>query len=113
MIEGYRFGRIVVEDVEYKRDLLIFPDRVESDWWRIEGHKLHVEDIRKILDFEPEVLVVGKGAYGRMKITDEAETALSDKGIQVIAKKTDEACKEYNDLIKKGKKAVAALHLTC
>ena len=113
MIDSFGFGRIVVDGVEYTKDLIIFPDHVKSNWWRVEGHKLHVEDLKSVLDYEPEVLVVGKGAYGLMKITEEAEKALSEKGIQVVAMKTKEAIGEYNELIEKGKKAVVALHITC
>ena len=113
MIDFYRFGSIVINGVEYKKDLIIFPDRVESNWWRIEGHKLQIEDIRNVIDFKPEILVVGKGAYGFMQVTDEAKKLLAEKDIQLVAKKTDEACLVYNDLLKKKIKLVAALHLTC
>ena len=45
-IEGYSFGSISVDGRRYKSDLIIYPDRVRSDWWRKEGHQLQLEDIR-------------------------------------------------------------------
>ena len=113
MIGSYRFGRVVVGGVKYTRDLIIFPDHVNSDWGRVEGHRLRVEDLKDVVAFDPEVLVVGTGAFGLMKVTDEAEKALAERGIQLVARKTAEACEVYNELMREGKKAVAALHLTC
>lgn len=113
MIGSYRFGRVVVDGAEYTGDLIVFPDRVESGWWRVEGHRLRVEDLKDVLVFEPEVLVVGTGAFGLMKVTDEVEKALAERGIQLVARKTADACNVYNELVREGKRVVAALHLTC
>ena len=88
MIGSYRFGRVVVGGVKYTRDLIIFPGHVKSDWWRVEGHRLRVEDLKDVVVFDPEVLVVGTGAFGLMKVTDEAEKALAERGIQLVARKT-------------------------
>lgn len=113
MIDSYKFGKVVVNGEEYEKDLIIFPDHVKSDWWRIEGHKLRDEDLKDVFLFSPDVLVVGKGAYGLMKISEEVEKALAERGIRLRARRTAEACDIYNALVKKGKRAVAALHLTC
>jgi len=37
VIDGYSFGRIVVEGKEYTSDLIIYPDHIQGDWWREEG----------------------------------------------------------------------------
>src|SRR5262245_49548783 len=66
-IEHYEFGRIVVAGQEEQRDLIILPDRVVRNWWRREGHALVLEDLDDVLDDLPERLVIGTGAYGRMR----------------------------------------------
>lgn len=113
MIDSYRFGRITVDGAEYTRDLIILPDRVKSDWWRAEGHRLRVEDLEEVLAHEPDVLVVGMGAYGLMKVGDDVKKALTETGILLKAERTAEACDVYNELVEEGKQVVAALHLTC
>ncbi len=113
MIDSYRFGRIVVDGVEYTRDLIILPERVEGGWWREEGHRLGLGDLGEALAAEPEVLVVGKGYLGRMRVGEDVERALSERGIAFRAEKTGRACEVYNELVREGKRAVAALHLTC
>jgi hypothetical protein len=113
MIDSYRFGQIVVGGQSYQSDLLIFPDRVEADWWRMQGHELAVEDLTKVLAEPPEVLVVGTGRYGRMKVLSETEQALASQGVRLVDQPTQQACETYNQLVKVGRRVVAALHLTC
>ncbi|MFQ6123018.1 MAG: Mth938-like domain-containing protein [Candidatus Heimdallarchaeota archaeon] len=112
MIEAYHFGCIVINGKEYTSDVIIYPDRVDSTWWRSSGHKLYVEDLEDVLREKPDVLIVGMGDPGLMKVLPETEARLKSEGIRLIAKPTEEACSIYNKLLK-GKKVIAALHLTC
>ncbi len=112
-VESYSFGRIVVAGKTYTRDVIIFPDRVLPNWWRKEGHRLCLDDLKEVLDYGPEVLVIGTGYSGLMKVPDDVRKALEARGIEVIVKKTGEAWKTFNELLKRGKKVVAAFHLTC
>jgi len=113
MIRSYEFGRIVIDAEEYTRDVIIYPDRVDATWWRREGHELRPEDIGEVLKASPEVLVVGQGYDGCMRILPETERLLREKGIELRSALTERACKTYNDLANKGKRVIAALHLTC
>jgi hypothetical protein len=113
LIDFYEFGRIVVDGVEYKRDVIILPDRIDNDWWRLEGHEFAERDLKKVLPAKPEVLVVGMGMDGNMKVLENAKRRLKEEGVELVAEKTDEAVKTYNDLLKAGRRVVAALHLSC
>jgi len=112
MIESYDFGRIVINGRKFGSDLIIFPDRVNGNWWRKEGHILSVDDVKEIVEAKPEVLVVGTGYSGLMKIHPQTERYLESSGIELIAAKTEKACNIYNDL-SKSRNVIAALHLTC
>ncbi len=112
MIDSYDFGRIVIDGRAYTSDVIIFPDRVKDHWWRKEGHALHIEDIESVVKEKPEVLIVGTGKYGVLKVLPETKEYIDSKGIGLIVVQTDKACEIYNEL-SKDKKAVAALHLTC
>jgi len=113
MIESYSFGRIVINGRSYTSDLIVFPSHVKDSWWRKEGHRLNIEDLREVIEEAPEVLVVGTGYYGLMKVPEDVKEYLANKGIKLIAKRTREACENFNSLLRSGKKVVAALHLTC
>jgi len=112
MIENYSFGQILINGKKYSSDLIIFKDYIYDSWWRRESHNLCIEDIKKILDNKPEALIIGTGYYGLMKVPLELIKYLESNNIEVIIKKTKNACDEYNTLHQK-KNVVAAFHLTC
>ena len=90
----------------------IFPDRVRDNWWRKSGHQLCLDDIAEVIAENPEVLIVGTGASGLMKVLPEVKEVIEAQGIKLIAEPTSEACNIYNQL-SHSQKVVAALHLTC
>jgi hypothetical protein len=115
LIESYDFGVMVVNGKRYTSDVIVFLDRVIDDWWRKEGHRLYVEDLKEILGGEqkPEVLLVGTGYYGIMKISPEVEKVLKSQGIELVVKPTTEAWQTFNELLASGRRVAGAFHLTC
>jgi hypothetical protein len=111
-IDSYRFGMITVDGRRYHHDVIIYPDRVDHEWWREEGHSLSPADLWEVLRAPPEVLVIGQGSVNRMEVPDETRRQLQQAGIEVIAEPTSRACETYNRLREK-RRVVAALHLTC
>jgi len=112
IIDSYRFGLIVVNGKHYTSDVIIFPDRVHDNWWRNTSHQLHLDELSEAIAAKPEVLIVGTGASGLMKVLPEVEQSLEAQGIKLIAQPTGEACNLYNQLCH-SQRVVATLHLTC
>jgi hypothetical protein len=115
MIDSYDFGVMVIDGKRYTSDVIVFPDKVMSGWWRREGHRIYVEDLKEVFSHKPppEVLVIGTGYSGLVKIMAEVNEALKERGIKLIAQPTGEACKTFNELLKAGKAVAGAFHLTC
>lgn len=111
-IDTYSFGKIIINGQSYSKDVIIFPDRIRKDWWRTSGHSLLVVDMEEIMSEEMELLVVGTGAYGRMKVPIETKNTIEGSGAELILAPTSEACDLYNEFREK-KRTIAALHLTC
>ncbi len=112
MIESYTFGEIKVSGNTYHSDIIIYPDRVDSQWWRKQGHSLEIEDIKDVIGSEPEVIIVGTGRPGLMHVPEETLAEIRKSNIYVIVMPTEQACKEYNKIASK-KRTIACLHLTC
>jgi hypothetical protein len=110
-IGEYSFGRIVVDGSEHRRDLILLPDRVVSDWWRRDGHSLAIEDLEDVLEELPERLVLGCGAHGRLVPDPAVVEALERRGVAVEALPTADAVERYRGL--DPARTAAALHLTC
>lgn len=111
-IDSYDFGRIIIDGISYNQDLLIWPGQVKRDWWRQEAHLLQVDDVAEALAAGPEVLVVGMGNPGRMQVDQVLAAHLKEKGIDLVAVPTKEACRLINALAGE-RRLAAALHLTC
>jgi hypothetical protein len=110
-IEGYGFGRLTVEGGEETRDVIVLPQRIVRNWWRREGHALVLEDLDDVLDELPGRLIVGTGAYGRMRADPEMLEELRLRGVEVEVLETSDAVNRYLEL--DPAVTAAALHLTC
>jgi hypothetical protein len=110
-IAEYSFGRVAVDGSEETRDVIVLPGRVVRNWWRQDGHSLVLEDLEDVLDELPPRLVVGSGAYGRMRPDPDTLAALRARGVDVEVLPTAEAVQRYAAL--NPAETAAALHLTC
>ncbi|MGO8989908.1 MAG: Mth938-like domain-containing protein [bacterium] len=101
------------DSLSFCKDLKIIGDKFVEDWWRAEGHRVDTADIADILAASPNVLVVGTGYAGFMELSRSLDSALKDHNIKLIAQKTPQAVKTFNELHSRGKRVAAAFHLTC
>ncbi len=113
MIESYSFGNMTIMGESHRNDLKIIDNQIVGNWWRREGHALYAEDIDDILYSAVETLVIGTGAYGSMRVTDEAKKAMEGRGIKFVVVPTKEAVTIFNTLHGQGKRVAGAFHLTC
>jgi hypothetical protein len=112
IIDSYRFGLVVINSKNYNFDVIIFPEKVMGVWWRKRSHELCFEDIAGVLNESPEVLIIGTGESGMMRVLPETIQIIEACGIELIMETTNKACQAYNQLYRY-QRVVAALHLTC
>ena len=117
-IDSYRFGSITIDGDIYTRDVIICPEGVIADWWRRDGHGLCLSDLETALEPKPDIIVVGCGASGALRVPEETRRWIEGQGIELLALPTGEACDRYNELAGAGprrapRRVVAGLHLTC
>jgi hypothetical protein len=110
-LEGYSFGRLVVDGEEHTKDVIVLPGRVVPNWWRKDGHSLVIEDLGEVLDELPERLIVGRGAHGRLRPHPAVLDELRDRGVEVEVLDTADAVERYGESDES--RTAAALHLTC
>jgi len=112
-IDSYQFGKIVIDGTAYNSDCLILGDSVQAHWRRKQGHLLAVEDLEPIIAARPATLVVGCGASGLMKVSEDLSQVLREHGIELFTANTHKAVSRFNELAGKGENVAGALHLTC
>jgi hypothetical protein len=111
-IDSYSFGRIVINGTTYTTDVIIYSGRVDASWWRKEGHLLQLADVAEALQAKPDVLVIGTGNSGVMRVPRETIDRIAAQGIEVKVERTAKAVSIYNDL-EGATTVIAALHITC
>jgi len=112
VIESYGFGRIVIDGQTYTSDVIVFPDRVQANWWREQGHSLSIKDLAPVFAYGPEILVIGTGHNGMMRVPEATTREIESRNISVRCFKTGEAVVSFNALSGSAKVA-GAFHLTC
>ncbi len=111
-VEDYGFGMIKLGGKVLRRDVIVCEDFLK-EWWRKEGHRVCLEDVGDIFKLKPDVVVIGTGYYGVVKVDGDVIEKLKDSGIEVVCEDSRKAVKTYNRLLKEGKRVALAIHLTC
>ncbi|MGQ9573823.1 MAG: ROK family protein [Thermoguttaceae bacterium] len=116
-IASFRFGEITVGQKTYTRDLYILADgtlkKRKKALARQEYHTAHMvgpKELERVCRAGPEVLFVGTGERGGLRLSDEALRYLSQRSIECRAMPTPELIEAYN---KCAKRKAALIHVTC
>jgi polyphosphate kinase 2 (PPK2 family) len=110
MIQAFEYGKITIADEDYLSDIMIYPDGEIKNWERDDEHEVSRKDLKELLKTKPEVLIIGLGTIGHVKVIPEIKKEISEQGIELRAYKTEKAIDTYREL--RGQKSTAAaIHL--
>ena len=109
-IQKYEFGEIIIDNQPFTKDLILLGKEILPNWWRRKGHSMCKEDLEKIIDYEPELLIIGKGASAMMEVPPALIESLNFK---IESYSSKEAVEIYNKKIAAKQKIAEAFHLTC
>lgn len=107
-IQSYDIGVIKIQDVLYTRSLIIAPSGIYADWHPTTITELTQNDIQRLLDLAPEVILLGTG----QTLTFPARELLqwvAQQGFGLEIMDTGAACRTYNLLLAEGRNVVAGL----
>jgi hypothetical protein len=113
MISDFSFGRIVANGQTCNTDIKIVQGTLIPDWWRKSGHTVEIEDVQDALDTELEILVIGMGQPGYMRITDSLREHLAERNVTLIEEPTPKAIETFNHLFKEGRRVAGGFHVGC
>ncbi len=120
MIEEYRFGKIIINGEEYDYDVELDWEGKILKWTRGSSHIIDKEDIKRALEKEPEIIVIGTGESGVAQVTEGAKQACKEAGVKLLIDITEEAVKTFNVIYEESleedgeqAKVIGLFHLTC
>jgi len=116
-INRYNFGSIVIDGKQYVRDVLILPDGTvkerEPSKAGFSSHKIVWGDVAKIVNEQPQVIVIGTGASGLAKLSLDAGVKLRQANLNLVVLPSSKAVEKFNQLTQEVKRVAALIHITC
>jgi len=120
MVEEYKFGSITIDGKTYTEDVEVRWTGEVLSWWRKESHVFDIDDVRRAAEQNPDTIILGTGASGLAKATEQAKKFIEEQGIKLIIDKTEEATKTFNIINEDSEeeegeknKVIGLFHLTC
>lgn len=116
-IDSVEFGSIRVDGKEYPHDLHIRADgkikkRRKSRLRKLYGssHMVDAEELKSLCKGEPDLIIIGTGFQGMVRLTDDAQAFLSANQAEHTILPTPEAVKVFNNA---RRKRALLIHVTC
>ena len=109
-IAGYGPDWVRVNEQEFRRSLIVTPERLVSDWPPQTFGDLVEAHFEVIVSLEPEVVLLGTGSRQRFPRPPLIRSLLA-RGVGVEIMDTAAACRTYNIIMLEGRRVAAALLL--
>lgn len=110
LFTGYDADYVAVNRQRYQTSLIVLPDRIVENWPPRDFVALEAAHFEFILEFQPEIVLLGTGDTLRFPHPALTEVLTRARiGIEVM--NNPAACRTYNILAAEGRKVAAALLL--
>lgn len=109
-IDSVKFGEVDIDGKTYYSDMVI--------WWtgdmdfRPKSRILPTNEMRKILEKNPEVIVVGAGIIGSLIVDENTQKLAEQKNVSLYVEKSEKAIELFNAFIADKKHVVAIIQTT-
>ncbi|HCU83923.1 Mth938-like domain-containing protein [Methylophilus sp. UBA6697] len=109
-INGVDSDAVIINRQRYVQPVIVSEQALSTDWFQGAWETLDAQQLAAILDFSPEVVLLGTGDKQRFIHPRHTQAFLSAH-IAVECMTTAAACRTFNILTAEGRKVVAALLL--
>jgi len=109
-IRSYEPGKVRINDELIESSVVVTPDLLIRDWAPQHPSQLTVADLVAIIDYKPEVVLLGTGTSQRFPERAVLRELLG-RGIGVEVMDSAAACRTYNILMAEDRRVAAALIL--
>ncbi len=107
-ITSYERGEVRINESRFNRSLIVMPEQLLEDWEPQRFEELTAEHLRAVLQWQPEMVILGTGATQRFP-APEIQRLFVDAGIGMEVMDTAAACRTYNIVMAEGRRVAAAL----
>lgn len=117
-IDSTKFGEIVIDGEKYGQVLVIGGAVFERDEEKLRElfgttHQIGNWEIEALLQENPEIVIVGTGQEGVLKVEKDFLEQMEKAKVEVITAITPKAIEIYNEKAEESKRVNALIHTTC
>jgi hypothetical protein len=116
-IEDTEFGAITIDGEVYEHDVIIrLSGKVEKRKKKLAketygtSHIISKDEAKFVFEDGCDVLIVGAGQEGNVRLSPEARDYFNNKGCKVLVQPTPEAIRSFNQ---SHEKKIGVMHVTC
>ncbi len=116
--EETNFGEVIIDGQKYGDVLVITDEIIPRDSELLHklfgtNHRIADEEIGKLIEGKPDIIVIGAGQSGLLEVTEDAKRKLEESGAEIETYETPIAIGKFNEACNLGKKVNALIHTTC
>jgi len=111
VIDATSFGSITISGKKYDHDVYVFWDGTVER--RVGDHTVPTRQMEYIVKKRPEIIIIGTGQFGIVRVPSESEKLAKEQNIEVAKARTPQAIGIFNEAMKQGKRVSAIIHVTC
>jgi len=116
-IESTTFGSITIDGKTYNHDVIVRlsgevvkrKKRMSKKYYGT-SHILSKDEAKFVFEKGCDVIIIGSGQEGNVRLSPEAEDYFAKKGCEVLLQPTQKAIRSFN---RSAKRKIALMHVTC
>lgn len=109
-INTVEFGEVKIDNKIYYSDMVIYWTGDKE--FRPKSDIFELSEFKKMLEKEPDVIVVGTGMIGKLVVDPDVRKLAKTKSIHIYVEPSPKAIELFNAFIADKKHAVALIHTT-
>jgi len=114
IIDSTKFGSVTINGRTYceEDNYIVFWDGEITGLHSAQRYLFGKLELMRILK-NPEIIIVGTGDSGLLRVSEEVRRLCLEKKIELIEMVSKQAIEKFNETFNQGGKVVAFIHLTC
>lgn len=117
-INKIAWAKVKIDDQEYWQALIIGSKVLKREVEKVKetygtDHVVADWEQKLLLSGKPEVVLIANGWSGLLKVAESFKEKVKKVGLELRVVLTPKVIKEYNQLIKEGRRVNALIHTTC
>lgn len=107
-IQSYSDQQVIINDQTYSSSIIVCQQSIDANWQREHIHSLNEDDVERILQYNPEIVIIGHQHPGQFP-QDHIRFLFFEKNVGLECMDIGAACRTFNVLLSELRDVTLAL----